>query len=111
MAGRREEGTPFHVLFSSVRKVLCIPRTIVFTSCVLHHFSHQSQSTWTALSFLTQDRSWLHGLKANHHDNIGDAAPYERAGEVEARTPGRASIVGIVDWNCGHAELVENTLT
>ena len=51
-----------------------------------------------------------HRLKPDHHSYIDNSTPYKRPCELKPGRACRASVIGVVDGDVGHAELIEDAL-
>ena len=76
---------------------------------LLHHIGHQLMGTGS-IPRVALDGASCHLLKADDKNTIGHTSPHERSGHVQAGRARGASIVGIVDGDGAHAELIENAL-
>ena len=99
-----------HILLPSISKILRIPWRIVLSILSLHHGRAQTHGTWS-ITPNTLDTAWTHLLKSNHHHAIDSAIPDQRPRHMQTRRACSASIVGVIDWDRAHAELVEDALT
>jgi len=55
--------------------------------------------------------SWHHLLKTNNQDTIGAAMADDIPCEMQTSRASRTVVVNIVDWDLGHSELVEYSLS
>lgn len=81
----------------------------MFAMGVFHHLGAQAHWAWTIVPN-TLDRTRLHRFEANNHDNINNTTSHQSPGELKTGTASRARVVGVVDGDVGHTELVEYPL-
>lgn len=98
-----------HILPTSIGKVLRISGRIMLSSGLLHHPSTQTHWTGPVIPDAL-DAARLHGLKPNHHRDVHDSTSHQCPGQLQACRAGRASVIGVVDGNIRHAELIEDAL-
>jgi hypothetical protein len=99
-----------HVLPASIGKVLSIPRTVVLAPSLLHEISGKTHRA-RPIRPDTLDAARVHLLKANNKDTIGRAVLYKCPGKMQTCRTSRTCVVGVIDWNARHAELVEDSLS
>ena len=81
----------------------------MLASRILHHLRGQSHRR-RPVGICRLDRTGLHHLKPNNKDTIDGTIPHERPRHMQSRRASRAGIVGVVDGDAAHAELVEDPL-
>jgi len=59
----------------------------------------------------TLDAARVHLLEANNKHTIGRAVLYKCPGEMQACRTSGTRVVGVIDWDARHAELVEDALS
>lgn len=97
----------------------------VLTTCVSEHLGcawgvgdtaglghHTASGAGRVLAVVPErlERSWVHLLESNNHHAVSSSVRDDITGEVKTGGAGRAVVVDVVDWDLGHAELVENAL-
>jgi len=98
-----------HIFPASVSKHLCCSWSIRDTTSCLHHLSAGTSWVGSILEVALQT-SWIHLLETNNHYTVSASVANDIAGEVQACRASRAVIINIIDWDLGHAELVEHSL-
>ena len=76
---------------------------------LLHQLRRQPHRT-RPVAPNTLDTPSLHLLEAANQHAIRQPPFHQLSREVQARRAGRAGVVGVVDGDAGHAELVEDAL-
>lgn len=98
-----------HILATCVSEHLCGAWGVGDTAGLGHHAA--SSAGWVlAIVPKRLKRSWVHLLESNNHHAVSSSVCDDITGEMETGRAGRAVVVDVVDWDLGHAELVEDAL-
>jgi hypothetical protein len=107
---RIERDTLFHVLSASIAKHLCGARSICDPSCLLHHLA--SCASWVASVIPeTLQATWVHLLETHNQNTVSASMADNISCQVQSSGTSTAVIVDVVNWDLGHAKLVEDSLT
>jgi hypothetical protein len=95
---------------AGVAEVLGVAGRIgVLADHVLHHGGREAHGAWTVVPD-GLDGARTHLLEADHHHAVCSAVTNKRSGQVQTSGASRAGVVGVVDGNTVHAELIEDPL-
>lgn len=100
----------FHILSSSISEHLGGTWCGCDASSGSHHLSRRTGGIAPVLPEALQT-SWHHLLKANDQDAVCTAMADDIARKMQTSRSSRAVVVDVVDWDLGHAELVEDSLS
>ncbi len=103
------EGLLLHVLATSVTEHLGSAWCVRDSTSLGHHLSSRASWVLTIIPERLQGAR-VHLLKANNHDTVCATMANDISRQVKPSRSSRAVIVNVIDWDLGHAELIEDAL-
>jgi len=98
-----------HIFTAGVTEHLSSTRGIGDASGNFHHLCACASRVGSVVK-ITLQTSRRHLLEANYEDTIGTSMANDISSHMQACRTGRTVVVDVVDWDLGHAKLVENSL-